>query len=296
MTDYEYVVPEEMKKVWAVELDLLEKFKEICRKHNLRYWVLGGTLLGAVRHKGFIPWDDDIDVMLPWNDCKVFLEVAPKELEYPYFFQCHLTEKNGEISNFRLRRSDTTGCTKWEYENVSDPNYNKGLFIDIFPLFYVPTDPVVKAKQKKLVMEAWKAFRGYTALEGKANGLRNVNPEYSNYIDIYKRYREKYTIQQIKELYFERCAMQEEPTELVGVTSFRVHDPVNIWKTAWFEETVELPFENTFVCAPKYFDEWLTHRYGNWRVPVYNAACHEIYIFDADISYKDKFKAVRNKE
>ena len=94
----EYIVTEETKKLWTVELDLLEKFKEICAKHSLRYYALAGTLLGAVRHRGFIPWDDDIDVAMPWEDCKKLMEIAPREVSFPYFFQDHLTEKNGEIS------------------------------------------------------------------------------------------------------------------------------------------------------------------------------------------------------
>ena len=287
-----YQTPEAMKKVWAVELDLLDVFKQICAKHGLRYFATGGTLLGAARHKGFIPWDDDIDVMMPWSDCKTLLEVAPKELIYPYFLQSHLSEKNGEISNFRLRRSDTTGCTKWEYENVSDPSYNRGIFIDIFPMFYVPTDPDVKARQKELIMETWKAFRGYTSLKGKEVGLRNVNPEYEQYIDIYLEYRKHYSIQQIKELYFERCAMQKEPTEEVGVTAFRVHDPANVWKTKWFAESVELEFENTTVMAPKSYIEWLDHRYGDWHTPVYNGAMHEMYVYDAETPYTEKLQMI----
>ena len=286
----EYVTPESMKKLWAVELDILEKFKEICARHGLRYYALAGTLIGAARHKGFIPWDDDIDVAMPWPDCKRFIEIAQKELKYPYFFQCHLTERNGELSTFRMRRSDTTGCTKWEYENMGDPSYNRGAFMDVFPLFYIPQNEEVKKEQKRLVMEAWQAFRGYTALEGKANGLRNVNPEYEKYIDVYKRYSEKYTIQQIKELYFERCDMQKEPTEEVGITAYRVHDPVNVWKTEWFRETVELPFENTIVMAPKGYVELLDWRYGDWHTPVLNTAVHEMYIYDAEVPYTEKLK------
>ena len=288
MEDYEsYVVPEELKKIWKIELDLLRKFKEVCAKYNLRYYATGGTLLGAARHKGFIPWDDDIDLLLPWRDCDKLLEVAEKEFTYPYFLQSHLSEKNGELSNFRLRRCDTTGCTRWEYENVGDPDYNKGVFINLFPIYYVPTDPEVRAKQKALILEAWQAFRGYTALEGEANGLRHVNPEYAKYVDVYRRYSEKYTIQEIKKLYFERCAMQQEPDELVGATAFRVHDPKNVWPTAWFSETVELPFENTTVTAVKEYDRMLTIMYGDWRVPVFNTQYHEMFVFDADVPYAE---------
>ncbi len=284
----EYVISEQVRKLWAVELDLLEKFKDLCKKHSLRYYAIAGTLLGAVRHKGFIPWDDDIDVAMPWEDCKRMMQIAPKELSYPYFFQCYLTEKDAELHPIRLRRSDTTGCTKWEYENVTDRNYNLGVFIDIFPLFYVPQDSALKAKQKELVIDTWKAFRGYTALMGKEKGLASMNPEYAKYIEIYREYSKKYTIQQIKELYYKYCAIQQEPTEEVAVTSYRVNDPINTWKTEWFNETVELPFENTTITVPKGYIQWLDWRYGDWKVPVFNSAGHEMYMFDTDVPYKEK--------
>ena len=63
-----YQVTTKLKKIWAVELDLLDQFQKVCAKHNIKYQVFAGTLLGAVRHKGFIPWDDDIDVCMPRED------------------------------------------------------------------------------------------------------------------------------------------------------------------------------------------------------------------------------------
>ena len=292
----EYIVTEESRKLWAVELDLLAKFKEICSKYGLKYYAIGGTLLGAARHQGFIPWDDDIDILIPWEDYKKFMEVSSVECQYPYFFQCHLTEKNSEISNARLRRSDTTGCTKWEYLNMADPEYNKGVFIDIFPIFNVPEDEETRIKMKESIMEAWKASRGFTALEGEANGLLHVNPEYKKYIDIYRKYSEKYTIQEIKNLYFERCAAIKEPTGIIGAVSFRTFDAKNMWKASWFEETVELPFENTTITCPKYYDEVLTVQYGDWRTPVYNGAYHEMFVVDTEVPFSIKLKKEDEKK
>ncbi len=88
-----YTATTDIKELWAVELDLLEKFQELCRKHELRYFAIGGTLLGAVRHKGFIPWDDDIDLAMPLNDYLKLIEIEPKELKYPYFLQNYRMEK-----------------------------------------------------------------------------------------------------------------------------------------------------------------------------------------------------------
>ena len=147
----------------AVQLDILEKIHDICCKCILSYWASTCTLLGAAQHKGFIPWDDDIDLVLPWADYKKLLEVAPDECQYPYCFQSFLTETEGEASASRLRRSDTTGFTKWEYDNVG-PSYDRGIFIDIFPLFNVPDSEIERSIQKETIMFFWKCIRGHNAL------------------------------------------------------------------------------------------------------------------------------------
>src|SRR3712207_3357568 len=82
-----YRVSAQMKRVWAVELDLLAKFVDVCERHELRYFLDSGTLIGAIRHQGFIPWDDDIDVSMPRKDYDKLWEIAQTEFSYPYFFQ-----------------------------------------------------------------------------------------------------------------------------------------------------------------------------------------------------------------
>lgn len=82
-----YEVSAQMKKVWAVELDLLMEAKRVFEKYNIRWYAIGGTLLGAARHNGFIPWDDDIDIAIPRTDYERLRSVARKEFSHPYFFQ-----------------------------------------------------------------------------------------------------------------------------------------------------------------------------------------------------------------
>lgn len=82
-----YLITEKMKKVWAVELDLLSELDRVCKKYNIKYYAAFGTLLGAIRDKGFIPWDDDIDVWLLRDEYERLKQVAPKEFTGKYYYQ-----------------------------------------------------------------------------------------------------------------------------------------------------------------------------------------------------------------
>ena len=86
----DYYVDEKRKKIWAIELDLFIALCDVCRKHNLKFWADGGTMLGAVRHKGFIPWDDDMDIIMPRSDYNKLLEIGPAEFGSPIFCKRHI--------------------------------------------------------------------------------------------------------------------------------------------------------------------------------------------------------------
>ena len=79
-----FEIPEMMKRAWAAELEVLEVIDTICREHNIQYFADWGTLLGAIRHKGFIPWDDDIDICLKRNDYDKLIKILPDELPYGF--------------------------------------------------------------------------------------------------------------------------------------------------------------------------------------------------------------------
>ena len=118
------------EKLKKIEIELLLSFIEITKKYNLKYFLLGGTCLGAVRHNGFIPWDDDIDVGLPREDYEVFLKVAQAELPENVFLQNGNTDPEYTLNFAKLRNSDTT------FMEQSFKNYkiNHGVYIDVFPL------------------------------------------------------------------------------------------------------------------------------------------------------------------
>lgn len=125
-----YEVSEKLKKIWAVELDLLAEFDRVCQKYDIKYQVFAGTLLGAVRHGGFIPWDDDLDVAMSRKEYNKLCAIACSEFKYPYFFQTALSDTKRYLPFARLRNSQTTGVVICD----SVSGYNNGIYIDIHPL------------------------------------------------------------------------------------------------------------------------------------------------------------------
>ena len=125
----DFYVSEGRKALWAVLLDLLKEFQRICEEHSLNYFAICGTLLGAVRHHGFIPWDDDLDVAMPRADYEK-LKNLRSEFKYPYCLVWPSVEPENGYSFMKLRNSETTGMSK-RFQHL---RINHGLFIDIFPL------------------------------------------------------------------------------------------------------------------------------------------------------------------
>ena len=128
-----------LRRLQLCELEILGEFIRICEKHKLRYYLAGGTLLGAVRHGGFIPWDDDIDVEMPRKDYDLFAKYCSEELNERYFYQSADTDKNYFLTYAKLRKNNT--C--FYEERFANSKFHKGIFIDIFPLDYAPRPSAV---------------------------------------------------------------------------------------------------------------------------------------------------------
>ena len=132
----------EQKRLKEIELAIFRAFIDVCDKLNLKYYLLAGTLLGAVRHQGFIPWDDDIDVGMPREDYEIFVEKGQALLPKEYFIQTFKTDPDYAANFAKIRNCGTTFLET----SVRNCNINHGVFIDVFPLHVYSAD---KTAQKR---------------------------------------------------------------------------------------------------------------------------------------------------
>jgi lipopolysaccharide cholinephosphotransferase len=123
-----------------IQLRLLNEVDRICKKYRLTYWIDFGTLLGAVRNGGFIPWDDDIDISMPLADLDSFLTIAKHELPKDIFIQTNLTDPGYKQTIVKLRDCNSTFI---EHHEHSDMPYHQGIFLDIFAMYGYPKMPLI---------------------------------------------------------------------------------------------------------------------------------------------------------
>ena len=123
---YEKISLEEAKQIM---LSILKEIDKVCKEHNINYWLDGGTLLGAIRHKGFIPWDDDIDIAMLREDFEKFKKVAKLKMKEDFYLEIFDLENIFKGMPLKVRAKNTIYIEKWDKKNSK----KKGIFIDVFP-------------------------------------------------------------------------------------------------------------------------------------------------------------------
>ena len=275
----DYEVSLKMKKIWNVELNNLVEFQRICKKLGLTYYAIGGTLLGAIRHKGFIPWDDDIDLGMPRKDYQTFLELAPNELEPPYFLQSYKSERCFSSDMARIRNSNTTGFTYWQGLNKT----NKGIFIDIFPIDHEPDDDkICRAEydrhqlQIHLISAASKVGN-YSGIKGV---LKNTARK-TLMLLVSNRMKERWMERVIADV----SKYNDIPTKYCGLRTFPSKKRVR-WENDACKEFIEVPFETIKIVVPAGYDRILRSQYGDYHVFVKGGSYHKGIVFEPDIPYE----------
>lgn len=286
-----YTITTKMKKVWAVELDLLSEFNRVCKKYSLQWWADGGTMLGAVRHGGFIPWDDDIDVMMLRKDYERLCSVGTTEFKMPYLLQNNHTE----VCFLRgpralLRNTRTTGIL--DVDRPLKLPFNQGIFIDIFPVDIIP-DNIQKqnrliSKLTTLETERWN-FCGmiYSSVKLCKNPIR-----LSKRINAYLLARFLGRDRLIKKLNtkHERLLLKYQNcnTSVVAeLTTFPIKRENRIWKSDWFVGKMLFSFEFVQIPVLRSYNDFLTCLYGDWHKMIKGTSYHQGIFFDPEKPYKE---------
>ncbi len=272
-----YTISANMKKVWAIELDLYKEFARVCEKNGLIYFTDGGTTLGAVRHGGFIPWDDDLDVCMPRSSYERLKNLA-SEFKSPYFLQNAHTDPEYGYSFMRLRNENTTADTR----RFSTCRFNHGIFIDIFPLDKVTQEDYLPRREK--IHELIMANSAYMRrnFHNKSERDQAIISQYYN--------REAAPADIFKEI--EKVAMQDEETEtdyISLIVSTQYDASRKIWPKEIFTAYVEKEFESIRVRIPAGYDKQLHIYFGDYMEypPVeMRKGCHDIHYYP-DVPYRE---------
>ena len=282
-----FFVDSKRKQLWSVELEILEVFLDICTKHNLLYFAIDGTLLGAVRHKGFIPWDDDVDVGMPRKDYEEFLRIAPSLL--PPHLSLHYRRVDPKVPWHyfaKIRNRNTT----FIWKNRAHCDINHGVNIDIFPMDGLPKDD-----------RAWGKFerrrRRFDKWDDKIRSSWKDTPTGQAkllllpFLTLRTLFGPNFFHNQMEKLFMESDfdgADFEIHTWWNGITRGK-HDRRN------FDRHILLDIEHLKLRCPEGYDAYLKETYGDYMTPPppeKRGTWHDAFT-DCDRPYTDYFPYTR---
>ena len=241
---------EQVEELKQIEIQMFRHFLDICNRLHLRYYLLGGTLLGAVRHQGFIPWDDDIDVGMPREDYEVFLKEAPLLLPNNLFVQTIWSDKEYLHCFAKIRNCDTT----YIETTSAKRKMNHGVFIDVFPLDYYPSDKLAqKWLDFKKMMLSFRVLQEFTLPYSKKLKIRVAGcVGRLMYPSLMKALVKRENI-------YKSIPQSKWLANYGGAWGKKEIVPAD-----WYGEGAELVFEDMKVIGPKHYDKWLTQVYGDY--------------------------------
>ncbi len=241
-----------LRRLQLTELELLTEVDRICRKCGIRYNIIAGTLLGAVRHEGFIPWDDDADVALLRPEYERFKRACETELDTErFYFQDQHNTPGYRWGYGKLRRKNTLFLR----EHQEHMSYEQGVFIDVFPLDYVPQNYGLR-RIHNFVCFLYRKF--FWAEVGR---IADSNPWMRSVYSIMSLVSEK----KLKES-FERFAAwsNRRKTNWVRILTFPTPNRAYGYRTKWYQQSVDYMFEGKNFQGIRDYDGYLHFKFGNY--------------------------------
>lgn len=276
-----YTVSSKMKEVWAIQIDMLKELERVCNKYGITYFADSGTLIGAVRHKGYIPWDDDIDLVMLRKDYNKLLSVASTEFKYPYFLQNCYTDKDYIRGHSQFRNSATTGSIK---SDVNKP-FNRGIFIDIFPLDNIPDNSFLFKLQLFRINIIWKILKKYKYSKLGKSIVKDFiftifGKVFFSIIDYRKYFRH----------YENVCSKyMNKKTKRISYIEYSRGKKKHIWNADNFKNSHKVPFEFTDINIPDGYDERLSVEYNDYMTIKNVPSSHGEVILDTNVPYTTYF-------
>ena len=272
------LTPEELKGLQDCFLEILKDFDAVCEKYGLCYMAAGGTALGSVRHKGFIPWDDDVDVLMPHEDLKKFTQIFDEAMGDKYEMTTPNSKYQLESMISAIYRKNTL---KASFERYNTP-FPKGIHIDIFPIEAVPMNPLVRrAKGVTAMMLQYIAvstlfyhYRNdvkkkffYQSTAGKINYRLRCTVGFLFSFRDYRKWGDA----------FDSYVQWHHPSDLWAVPTDMKHYFGHIMPKDVYYPPIKGQFEDFQINLPHNPDEYLKNQYGDYLVIPPEAAREKHY-------------------
>lgn len=274
-----------LNDIQQILLGFLLEVDRICKKHNIKYFLGGGSLLGAVRHKGFIPWDDDADVMMLRKDYDRFLSVLPSELPNYLFAQTQENEKDSHFPFTKLRINNTLLSTEF---TSRFPNIHNGIFLDVLAQDYTSNNAFLR----KIHMKATASSRWLVLDKWRGTSV-NANSRFSSLCaNILRKIFPLGFLQKVQNKLISLHKNMKNPKYLFDSMGRNVSR--GAFPAEWLDEAIWVDFENAKLPIPKEYDKYLKYLYGDYMemIPVSERhVSHDIKQIDlgeyAGYIYKD---------
>ena len=260
-------VQKNLRKLQLAELNIIKLFMEICRKENLRYFMIGGTMLGAIRHKGFIPWDDDVDIGMPREDYDRLFELLKDGNYLPENFEYLNYKIKDDYMRYFSRIVDNRVLV---YNASGGKEIVEAAWIDIFPLDGSPNNPIIRNIRYTWIM--WKRLRYHLSLmDTLVNLNRPGRPLYQRIIigfakriPIGRGAGSKEILDDIdRQLKKYGWNGSSTGANIFGAYAHREIVP----KSVWGSKVVLYPFEDVELPGPEDYDAFLGRFYGEYMTP-----------------------------
>lgn len=243
-----------IRKLQRAELMILKDVADICETNKLKYYLIGGTLLGAVRHHGFIPWDDDIDIVMFREDYDKLFDIMMQHYQEKYFVQRFETDPNYSRYIMKIRLNGT----KHVEERISDVKMNHGIYIDIFPIDYLYNAGII-THIRGGILRALFAYKNVKHSQSHYSGLKSIA---SYPVKLITHIIPEPLVNRL----FDKVCVRDNNRKCDYVTNFASHFK---WKRQmypinYFGEGKELEFEGLLFRAPNEYNKILERLYGDY--------------------------------